>query len=337
MDTEQRRSTVTRGDVALLAGVSTAVVSYVVNSGPRNVAPATRERVLEAIRVLGYRPNAAARALKLGISDIIGLVISDNTNPFFAEFARAIERAAGRRDLSVILSNSALSASRERTLVHKLVSRQVDGLLLASTDDAPDLRAASDANIAVVLIDRSAPVPGFASIGVNFREASRIAVEHLIGHGHRNIGLISGLTGGLTTSAREHGWHDALAAAGLPDGPMVRVEFGRNGGYQAGQRMLARADRPSAIYVASDMQAIGLLRSLHESGIRVPEDMAVIAFDGSAESEFSWPPLTAMRQPVVDMANAAVEALSAGSTAVSAHHSFSAQLVVRQSCGCVVS
>ncbi|WP_394771395.1 LacI family DNA-binding transcriptional regulator [Lacisediminihabitans sp.] len=332
--TPERRRPVTRGDVALHAGVSTAVVSYVVNAGPRNVAPATRERVLDAIRDLGYRPNAAARALKLGVSGIIGLVVSDNTNPFFADYARAVESEAAVIDLSVILTNSALSATLEHQLVQKLVSRQVDGLLLASTDDDPDLESAKEAHIPVVLLDRAGPEEGFSSVGVNFREASRLAVEHLIAHGHRNIGIISGLTGGTTTRDRELGWADALAAAGLPEGPMVRADFGRIGGYEAGRRLLALPDRPTAVYSLSDMQAVGLLRSVHEAGVRVPEDLAVISFDGSAESEYSWPPLTAMRQPVADMARAAIEALSHGVTGVTNHQTFRAELVVRRSCGC---
>ena len=333
----QRKSTVTRGDVAHHAGVSTAVVSYVVNSGPRNVAPATREKVLDAIRVLGYRPNAAARALKLGVSEIIALVISDNTNPFFAEYARAVETSASAKGLSVILSNSALSTTHERELVQKLLTRQVDGLLLASNEDAPDLHAARDADISVVLLDRTRPTEGVASVGVNFRKGSRVAVDHLIGHGHTNIGLISGVTGGLTTTDRELGWSDSLAAAGLPEGPIVRVDFGRNGGYEAGQALLALSERPTAIYALSDMQAIGLLRALHEGGVRVPEDIAVVTFDGSVEAEFSWPPLTSMRQPVVEMAQAAIEALTTGFAGVTAHQSFDAELVIRRSCGCASS
>ncbi|TXN32324.1 LacI family DNA-binding transcriptional regulator [Lacisediminihabitans profunda] len=332
--TPERRRPVTRGDVALHAGVSTAVVSYVVNAGPRNVAPATRERVLDAIRDLGYRPNAAARALKLGVSGIIGLVVSDNTNPFFADYARAVESEAAVIDLSVILTNSALSATLEHQLVQKLISRQVDGLLLASTEDDPDLASAREAHIPVVLLDRAGPEEGFSSVGVNFREASRLAVEHLILHGHRKIGIISGLTGGATTRDRELGWADALAAAGLPEGPMVRADFGRIGGYEAGRQLLSLPDRPTAIYSLSDMQAIGLLRSVHEAGVRVPEDLAVISFDGSAESEYSWPPLTAMRQPVADMAKAAIEALGHGVTGITNHQTFRAELVVRRSCGC---
>lgn len=329
-----RRVGATRQDVADLARVSSAVVSYVVNSGPRNVAPATRERVLNAIQELQYRPNATARALKRGVSEIIGLVISDNTNPYFAEFARAIERVAASKGLSVIFINSAESHDDETELVGKLLSRQVDGLLWASIDDNPDVSAAQAAGISLVLLDRARPMAGVATLGVDFRGASRIAVEHLIGHGHENIALICGSAEGASTTDRRAGWGDALEAAGLELGPIVYEQFTRDGGYAAGKVLMAMGVRPSAVYVTSDLQAVGLLRALHEHGARVPEDIAVITFDGSVESEFTWPPLTAMHQPVVEMARTAIDALISQKIHGGKHTAFTADLVVRESCGC---
>ncbi len=160
-------------------------------------------------------------------------------------------------------------------------------------------------------------------------------MEHLIGHGHRRIGLISGVPGGLTTTAREQGWEDALKAAGLPLGPVVRGEWGRRGGYFSGIQMLAGPNRPTAVYAISDLHSIGLLRALHEAHVAVPRSMAVVSFDGSSESEFSWPPLTVMRQPVEEMARAAIAALRPEVGAKAEHQSFTAELILRQSCGCV--
>ena len=166
--------------------MSSAVVSYVVNSGPRNVAPETRERVLQAIEELGYRPNATARALKRGVSETIGLIISDITNPFFSEFAHAIEEAAADRGLSVIFTNSALAGTgvdimgtgvdvmgTEADLIYRMILRGVDGLLLASILDAPDLDVARAAGIPVVLLDRAVPFVGHASVGSNFQRRRR--------------------------------------------------------------------------------------------------------------------------------------------------------------------
>ncbi|MGV8895310.1 MAG: LacI family DNA-binding transcriptional regulator [Rhodoglobus sp.] len=329
-----RRSGVTRQDVAELAGVSSAVVSYVVNSGPRNVAPATRDRVLAAIHELQYRPNATARALKRGVSEIIGLVISDNTNPYFAEFARAIERVATVKGLSIIFINSAGTHEHETELVEKLLSRQVDGLLWASNEDHPEVSAVQSAGISLVLLDRARPMPGVSSLGVNFRQASRIAVDHLIGHGHRSVAMICGNAEGTSTTDRRAGWSDALEAAGLERGPIAYEQFTREGGYTAGQELMAMDPRPTAVYVTSDLQAVGLLRAVHELELRVPEDVAVVTFDGSVESEFTWPPLTAMHQPVAEMAAAAIDALTPEQQNDAQHNNFAADLVIRRSCGC---
>ena len=344
----KRARPVTRTDVARRAGVSSAVVSYVVNSGPRNVAPETRERVLQAIEELGYRPNATARALKRGVSETIGLIISDITNPFFSEYAHAIEEAAAERGLSVIFTNSALAGrggvdimgtgvdvmGTEADLIYRMILRGVDGLLLASILDAPDLDVARAAGIPVVLLDRAVPFPGHASVGSNFREASRIAVEHLIWHGHERIGMITGFTGGSTTDDREQGWRDALQEAGLEPGPVIRVPYSRPGGFDAGVELLASGDRPTAIFALSDQQSIGLIYAIHQAGLQVPGDIAVASFDGSGESAFSWPPLTTMRQPVREMAHAAVDLLGKNDPANHRHFTFQAPLVVRQSCGC---
>ena len=329
------RRAATRTDVARHAGVSTAVVSYVVNNGPRNVAPATRERVLASIRELGYRPNHAARALKLGTNQIIGLVIPDGTNPYFAEYARAVEQAAEQEGLSVIVVNSARVSGHEARLLQRLVSRQVDGILFAASDDGADIDGAIAAGIPVVVLNRAAGMDGASSVGIDFFDASKRAVEHLIGHGHTRIGLIGGNLGGAPTSDRENGWRAALAAAGLREGPLVRAEFSRTGGYEAGKVLLAEAEPPTAIYVISDIQAMGVLRALHEEGARIPEDIAVISFDGSMETEYCWPPLTSMRQPVTEMAKAAIQALTQKPDAPPSHRQFETELVIRQSCGCV--
>lgn len=329
------RPVVTRKDVARYAGVSTAVVSYVVNAGPKRVAPATEARVLEAIRVLGYRPNAAARALKLGSSEMLGLVIPENSNPLFAQLAHAVEVAADKFGYALLLANSDGSLTKERRHLRNLVSRQVDGVLLASVLFEPDLTDLTSADIPAVLLNQWQPAPGFASVGVDLRAAARIGVDHLIGHGHRTIGLAMGTTVANETDGRELGWLDALADAGLREGPIARGAFTREGGYAAGKRLLAGADRPTAVFVSSDIQAVGVMRAIHEAGVRVPEEMAVVSFDGSPEAEYTWPALTSVQQPLGAMAAAAVEALVKGHPGRKPEHrSFPVELVARHSCGC---
>jgi LacI family transcriptional regulator len=326
---------VTRKDVARYAGVSTAVVSYVVNGGPKNVSPATEARVRDAIAVLGYRPNAAARALKLGSSRMLGLIIPDNTNPFFTELAYAVEQEAGELGYAVLLTNSDGSQSTERAHVRNLAARQVDGVFLASVLFEPELADLEAADIPAVLLATNKEAPGFASVGTDLRGGARAAVEHLIGHGHTRIALAMGSNVAGEVDDRELGWLDALAAAGLPEGPIVRSLFTRAGGYLAGQRLLASAERPTAVFASSDMQAIGILRALHEAGLSLPQDMAIVSFDGSADAEYCWPALSTVQQPVRAMAHAAVKALVGRDKAAPLPHSMiPSELILRRSCGC---
>lgn len=329
------RGQVTRKDVARYAGVSTAVVSYVVNGGPKKVAPATEAKVQDAIRVLGYRPNAAARALKLGSSETIGLVVPDNTNPFYSLLAHAVEDAAAELGYALLLTNSAGNLAKERHNIRNLAARQVDGVVLASVVFEPDLADLESAEIPSVLLNHSDSQAEVTSMGVDLVEGARIAVEHLASHGHKNIGLAMGTTTGDEADGREQGWLKALADAGLPEGPIARSAFTREGGYAAGKRLLASAQRPTAIFASSDLQAVGLLRALHEAGLSVPGDIAVTSFDGSVEAEYSWPPLTTVEQPVREMAEAAVRALvGADRGEPPRHRVFPTRLLVRQSCGC---
>jgi LacI family transcriptional regulator len=329
------RGPVTRKDVARYAGVSTAVVSYVVNGGPKKVAPATEAKVKDAIRVLGYRPNAAARALKLGSSETLGLIVPDNSNPFFSLFAHAVEDAAAALGYALVLSNSDGNLAKERRNIRNLAARQVDGVLLASVLFEPDLEVLETAGIPSVLLNQERDAPGFNSIGVDLAAGARMAVEHLIGHGHRNIGLAIGTNVSNELDGREVGWLNALREAGLPEGPTARSEFDRPGGYAAGKRLLASGNRPTAIFASSDMQGIGILRAIHEAGLAVPGDIALVSFDGSIESEYSWPALTTVAQPVRAMAESAVRSLvGEGRGRELQHRIFPTELIIRQSCGC---
>ncbi|MET7278078.1 LacI family DNA-binding transcriptional regulator [Kribbella sp. NPDC005582] len=313
-------SPVTRNDVARYAGVSTAVVSYVVNDGPRAVSPQARERVLEAIRVLGYRPNATARALRTGSTQTFGLITPDGGNPLFAELAKAIDKAAAERGYVVLQTSADGDPETERTKVAQLLARQVSGLVLVTPAEAPDL---GGADVPVVVVNRL--LPGVSSVRPRYREGARRAVEHLLWHGHTRIALVIGGRG-----ERERGWRDALRAAGLEDGPVVRVAFSREGGYAAGQELIAQ--RPTAVFASSDLQAIGVLRAVREAGLRVPEDVAVVAFDGTAEAEYCWPPLTVVRQPVERMAAEVVRQLVEGT--VGRPTAYPTELIIRKSCGC---
>jgi LacI family transcriptional regulator len=330
MTTMPESSRATRADVARYAGVSPAVVSYVLNDGPRNVASATRERVLNAVSVLGYRPNPIARALKTESTRTIGLLIPDIANPLFAELANRIEEEADLKGLGVLLTTSRGESATEREQVRTLIDRRVDGLIILSASSDPDVTQARSSP--VVVLDRAEAIPGVNTVGVDYEAATVRGVDHLIWHGHTRIGFIGGSDGSSTTQARERGWLAALRNHQLPEGPSVRTEYTRRGGYEAARRILALDVPPTAIFVASDLHAVGVMHAFNELGVQVPHEIAVVNFDGSIESEYTWPPLTVMRQPLEAIAESAVAGLAAG---IGPSHTVQpAELIIRQSCGC---
>ncbi|MFT4051819.1 MAG: LacI family DNA-binding transcriptional regulator [Microbacterium sp.] len=322
----------TRNDVARLAGVSSAVVSYVVN-GSKHVSPTTEARVREAIAMLGYRPNRAARALRLGSSETLGMVVPDSTNPFFATLAHAVEQAAAERGYDLLVANAADSVTMERRHVDHFATRQVDGLFLCPSTSEPDLRALEKADIPAVLLNQYVATPGVDSVSVDLSLGTRLAVEHLAEHGHSAIGLVIGTNSDNAVDPRELSWHATISRLGLSAAPVFRHPFSRSGGYDAGRELLQDTVHPSALFVGSDRQAVGVLKALHEAGVRVPEDIAIISFDGSEDAEFSWPPLSTMAQPVDEMARAAVSALIDGDDEKH-HRVFEPTLICRASCGC---
>ncbi|MEV6925683.1 LacI family DNA-binding transcriptional regulator [Dactylosporangium sp. NPDC051485] len=331
---------VTRRDVARLAGTSEAVVSYVLNDGPRNVAPATRQRIVEAIKELGYRPNAVARSLKTSRTMTIGLVVPDNSNPFFAELARAIEDVGFASGYTMLLGNAMGDDVREAKYIRTLIDRQVDGLIVVPAHGPRGwITELSDTPVPRLVLDRELELPGATHVLVDNEGGSYQATTHLVQHGRQRIGCLAGLAGLHPTVDRVAGWRRALTQAGRDsaDVPLMHVPFGRADGYRAGLRLLSGAQRPDALFVASDEQALGVLRAAAELGLRVPDDVAICAFDGIDGAAYTVPALTTMRQPVDQLGRSAVEWLLGKianpelSTRRIIHET---KLVARGSCGC---
>ena len=239
----------------------------------------------QAIEELGYRPNASARALKRGVSETIGLIISDITNPYFSEYAHAIEEAAAERGLSVIFTNSALAVDPESEVIRRMILRGVDGLLLASILDEPELDARpSRRNPGGASRSRATgrrprqrriELPG----GVPDRgRAPHLARSRADRPGHRVHGRLDhlGSRGRLAGCAR--------SPRDCEPGPVIRSHFTSEGGFDAGIRMLQLDDRPTAVYVLSDQQSIGFLNAAPQAGLQLPGDLAVLSFDGTTES-----------------------------------------------------
>ncbi|GBQ02648.1 LacI family DNA-binding transcriptional regulator [Streptomyces spongiicola] len=331
----------TRRDVARLAGTSEALVSYVLNNGPRKVAPATRERILAAIDELGYRPNAVARSLKTSRTMTFGLVVPDNSNPFFAELARVIEDVGFASGYTMLLGNAMGDDAREATYVRTLLDRRVDGLIVVPIHGPHSWVAELSDRTTVprLVLDRELELPGATQVLTDNEGGAYRATTHLLGHGRERIGCIAGLEGVHPTVDRVAGWRRALVEAGRDPGnaPLTHVPFGRGDGYRAGRRMLAHAGHPDALFVASDEQAIGVLRAAAELGLRVPDDVAVCAFDGIDGSEYTVPALTTMRQPFEELGRSAVEWLLAkiADPALPVQRiTHPTTLIARGSCGC---
>lgn len=323
---------VTRDDVARLAGVSSAVVSYVVNNGPRPVAEATRVKVLEAIEKLGYRPNAAARTLITGRSDLLGLIVPDIRNPYFAALAQAMETAARARSMNLVLAQGVTGGIEP--LVESLSGHLVAGIVTATIPEPEAVAAMLRHRVPLVRMSLALPTERTA-LWPDYYGGARAAVQHLVEvHGHRQVALVIGSDhpgrSDEPMDDRERGWRDTLENAGLAARHVVRVHWSSAGGREAAAR-LAEHPEVTAVFAASDQQAIGLVAGLHRAGRSIPTDIAVAAFDGSPEAEFTVPPLTTVNVPLGDMATDAVAQLLGAPAEV---HTYPTSLVVRESCGC---
>lgn len=328
---------VTRADVARLAGTSPALVSYVLNGGPRQVAPATRARIEAAIAELGYRPNVSARSLRTNRGHALGLVIPDGANPFFAELAAVIEAAAFARGYPLFVGNAAGDPDREQAYVRSFIDRRVEGLLaISSAWETGIADACEQAGMTLVALDRIIDPARCAHVLCDSVAGAEEAVAHLIGHGHRRIACLSG-PHVSTAEERVQGYRNALAAAGLPEGPIVRTDFGGAAGYRALTELIGTPQPPTAVFVTSDLQAMGMLRAAYDAGLRVPDDLAVIAFDGIEYSRYTRPGLTTMVQPTRQMGELAVNLLLAqieGDTPQPGVIRLPAELRTGGSCGC---
>jgi LacI family transcriptional regulator len=323
----------TARDVAKLAGTSTAVVSYVFNNGPRNVSPATRERVLDAARALDYRPNVLARALSHGRTSSIGLVVPDIANRFFGELARALEEAAAAQGDLLLIGDSGLDPKREHSNITAFVDRRVDAVVVVSVHDTPDLGPLQQAGIPVVLLH---PIPDShhaSTISIDYEAAAFAAASHLIEHGYETIALLNGPADAAGSQQHRAGVRRAATAAGGVSMTEVSSEFSRANAAQVMLDLLARPDRPRAVYCSTDEQAYGVLFACHRLGLSIPGDVAVTGFDGTEHSAYSLPPLTTVRQPIHEIAERALAMVGRSRPTEPLHETAEFDLVVRESCG----
>ena len=296
-------------DVARLANASVASVSNVFNT-PDRVSATLRARIGKVAAELGYAPNPAARSLRKGCSNLIGLIVADITNPFFTELVDVIERAASRLGYSVLLCNSAEDPAREQNHLDVLRAQRIDGLIMAPTGRPSRTIARSLATLRfpVVLIDRALDELGFDTVSLDNQMAASSAVLHALDQGHRRIGFINGSVRLRTAAHRLSGYRDALLSRGVPVDPaMIReAAFRERDAYEAAVALMSNKLPPTAVFAANNLMTIGLLRALSDLGLRCPEQVSVIGMDDFPWAEAFTPPLTAVAQPVGPMGEAAL-------------------------------
>ena len=332
------RETASVVDVAARAGVSVGTVSNVLNR-PERVAPSTRERVLQAIDELGFVRNEAARQLRAGHSRTIGLVVLDVRNPFFTDLAAGAEGVAASLGLSVMLCNSNDDPSRESHYLSTLKEQRAFGILITPVSKTTVIGEIRRRGIPVVLVDRAAR-GNECSVSVNDRVGSELAVRHLIGLGHRRIGFVGGPLSLSQVSQRVAGACTAIEVAGLPSDALTMVETPRLDvaqGRATGEKLAAMPSRkrPTAVFCANDLLALGLLQDTVRRGLSVPGDLAIVGYDDIDFAAAAAVPLTSVRQPRFQLGKAAMEMLIEEATDGKFHRHrqivFEPELIVRES------
>jgi DNA-binding LacI/PurR family transcriptional regulator len=298
-------------EVAKRARVSTATVSRTIN-GLQSVRPATAARVRKAIHELNFYPNTHARALVSGRSRMVGLIISDITNPFFPELVKSFEDHALRQGLDVLIGNTDYDPHRMAACIRRMVERKVDGVaILTSETDAEMISELTKRGIPTVLMDTGKPGPLTARLKIDYAQGIHEALHHLVEQNHRRIAFISGPLNLQSARTRRSAFLSGLKAHGIVSAEELvqkgdhRVEGGR----QAMQALLQLAERPTAVIASNDLTAIGGLAALYTAGLRVPEDISLVGFDDISFSRLTQPQLTTVQLSREDLAVAALAAL----------------------------
>lgn len=291
-------------DVAALAGVSPQTVSRVVN-GAANVRPATRDRVIEAMAKLGYAPSQAARALRSGKLDTIGVIVHHLARTGEARIMESVARTAHRYGYAVTLLDASSEDAGDMNRALLNLRHDIAGLVILSLETADIENVRVPGRLPVVAADSRALV--HPSVGFDQRGGARLAVAHLLGLGHSTVHLLAGPSSSLQAGEREDEWRQTLHISGRAVVEPLHGDWTLASGYQIG-RVLAADAGVTAIFAANDEMAAGLLRALYEAGRRVPQDLSVVGFDDILGG-YLWPPLTTVHQDFSAMGETLVHAL----------------------------
>ncbi len=303
----------TLSDVAVRAGVSISAVSRVLSDAPSaRVSEQTRQRIHEAARELGYRPNFAARALKFSRTNVVALIVPDVTNAIFSELMRGVEDEAQRRGYMVLLARAESMQDGDEAIPRLIGEGRVDGVLVQVGDNmrSQDLESLVAGILPVVFVNSVHPQSA-GSVVLEDERGMRLGTQHLIDLGHTRIGLIGGVPTSDTAARREAGFRAAMADAGLrvPTDSVTRFGYDPPSGGVGLAAVAALRKPPTAVVVANINAALGALLEARRLGLRVPEDLSIVAMHDAWTAENAWPPLTTVRMPLFELGRAGMRAI----------------------------
>jgi LacI family transcriptional regulator len=300
-------------DVAREANVSMATVSRVVNGNP-NVKPTTRKKVLEAIERLGYRPNAVARGLASKKTTTVGVIIPDISSIFFAELARGIDDIATMYKYNIILSNSDQNKEKELHLLNTMLGKQVDGIVFMggniSEDHVEEFKRSPVPIVLAATLEESKQTP---SVNIDYKQAAFDAVKGLLDKGHTDVAFVTGPLHDLINQQEKlAGYREALQSAGqvYQEEYVVEGDYSYDSGIEAYEKLAELPNLPSAVFVATDEMALGVIHGAQDSGKTIPDDLEIIGFDNTRLATMVRPQLTTVVQPMYDIGAVAMRLLT---------------------------
>ena len=324
------------GEIARRAHVSTATVSRTLNQSGA-VRPETARKVWRAAAALNYYPNSHARALVSGRSRLLGLIVSDITNPFFPELVHSFEALATAHRYDVILTSTDYQTAYMTNCVRRMLERKVDGVAIMTSEmDMELIKELARRGVPLVFMDVGRVGPRMSHVLIDYANGIRQAVDHVIDLGHTRVGFITGPLDLHSARTRRQAFLDGLRARGIkPDPKLVREgTHTADGGQQAMAALLKQTKRPSAVVCSNDWTAIGALHAIDAARLRVPDDISVVGFDDIPLASYTSPPLTSVRMSAGDVGSTAFDALFrliGGERLEGDVYQVPTQLVVRQS------
>jgi LacI family transcriptional regulator len=326
-------------EVAELAGVSTATVSNALN-GTKYVSEKVRKKINHAIKVLNYKPNIVAKSLRVKTSRIIGVLISDITNPFFSNIVRGIEEVLAQSNYSILLCNTNSSVDKERKDLEMLIGQRVDGLIVSSSGNTGDYyRSLDKTGVPIVFLNRIPSLLSSDIIVTNNIQGGYLATEHLIKHGYKKIAVITGPLAISTGKDRLTGYKRALEDYHyeIEDDLIKEGTFDIQSGYDKMKELLEQRNKPDAVFVSNNSMTLGAYKYLKKTELLIPDQIAVVGFDDSDWAEIVEPPVTTIQQPAnklgIEAANVILSRINEEPIKCGIVYK-DTSLIIRRSCGC---